>query len=177
MFRTSKLLVLVASLVLVLAPSISWGANASAAELTTEDPIEYYKENSEYFDISHEGDETTVTITDSDFKNLLDIKGIDSSFLSEKNTLMRSSSNGVTKIVWHGQARNGNVDIYLSKNWLNNISKFGVGTATAAIGALLPGKGWTIALGGIGAVISGGNFQHGRVFVVRGFVYQYYYLQ
>ncbi|RXA58290.1 hypothetical protein EQ871_17145 [Enterococcus casseliflavus] len=43
MFRTSKLLVLVASLVLVLAPSISWGANASAAELTTEDPIEYYK--------------------------------------------------------------------------------------------------------------------------------------
>ncbi|EMC0740651.1 hypothetical protein VBX93_002611 [Enterococcus faecalis] len=177
MFKASKLLVLVASLVLVLAPSISWGVNASASELTTDDPIEYYKENSEYFDISYEGDETTVTITDSDFKNLLDAKGIDSSFLFEKNAVMRSSSNGVTKIVWRGQARNGNVDLYLSKNWLNNMSKFGAGAAAAAVATILPGAGWSIALGGIGAVISGGNFQHGRVFVIRGFVYQYYYLQ
>lgn len=45
------------------------------------------------------------------------------------------------------------------------------------LGALLPGAGWGTALGAIGAIISGGNFKHGRVFVVRGFVYQYYYLQ
>ena len=56
---------------------------------------------------------------------------------------------------------------------MNNISKAGIGAIIGALGSLLPGAGWGSAIG----VITGGNFKHGRVFVVRGFVYQYYYLQ
>ncbi|HCE19151.1 MAG TPA: hypothetical protein DEQ57_02670 [Enterococcus sp.] len=64
---------------------------------------------------------------------------------------------------------------------MNNISKAGIGAIIGALGSLLPGAGWGSAIGGISGgisgVITGGNFKHGRVFVVRGFVYQYYYLQ
>ncbi len=177
LFKKSKLLCVVASLLLGLIPLVAFGSNVYANNVQdmNPDPLEFYEENSEYFDVWKDGNDTIVTITDNDLKAFLDSKGLDSSFIPESNRVKRS--NGVTKIVWHGQARNGNVDIYVSQTWLNNISRAGIGAIMGGLGALLPGAGWGTALGAIGAIISGGNFKHGRVFVVRGFVYQYYYLQ
>ncbi|EOB3406540.1 hypothetical protein ACIJDF_001547 [Enterococcus hirae] len=177
MFKKSNFICCIASLLLGLTPLVTFGTNVYASGIVDNrsDPIEFYKENSDYFDVQVEEDSTIVTITDNNLKAFLEMKGLDSSFLSKKQLTPRS--NGVTKNVWHGQARKGNVDIYISKTWLNNISKAGIGAIVGALGSLLPGAGWGSAIGGISGVITGGNFKHGRVFVVRGFVYQYYYLQ
>lgn len=69
------------------------------------------------------------------------------------------------------------MDLYVSKTWLNNISKAGVGAIMGAVGFLFGGLIGSSVVSAISSIISGGNFQHGRVFVVRGGVYQYYYLQ
>lgn len=177
LFKKSKLLCVVASLLLGLIPLVAFGSNVYANNVQdmNPDPLEFYKENSEYFDIWKDGNDTIVTITDNDLKAFLDSKGLDSSFIPESNRVKRS--NGVTKIVWHGQARYGNVDLYVSKTWLNNISKAGVGAIMGAVGFLFGGLIGSSVVSAISSIISGGNFQHGRVFVVRGGVYQYYYLQ
>lgn len=78
--------------------SLGTQVSARTNEAYDSDIIAYYEANNEYFDISHQGRDMVITITDRKFKKLLDAKGIDSSFIS--NHYAEKSSNGVTKIVW-----------------------------------------------------------------------------
>lgn len=112
------------------------------------------------------GDTTVVTVTDSDLVNAMKKAGY-----AVQPNLTRANGVGVTKIVWHGSATKGNVDLYLSKTWLNNIAAAGVGAASGALGALLPGAGWGAAIGAISAVIANQTFSSGKVFKIRSFTY------
>lgn len=114
-----------------------------------------------------EGDTTTVTVTDSDLVTAMQNAG----YAIQPNL---TRANGVTKIVWHGSATKGNVDLYLSKTWLNNIAAAGVGAAAGALGALLPGAGWGAAIGAISGVIANQTFSSGKVFKIRSFTYAGY---
>lgn len=110
------------------------------------------------------GDTTTVTITDSDLVTAMSNAG----YTVQPNL---TRANGVTKIVWHGSATKGNVDLYLSKTWLNNIAAAGVGAASGALGALLPGAGWSAAIGAVSGIIANQTFSSGKVFKIRSFTY------
>ncbi|MGL5896311.1 MAG: hypothetical protein ACRCZN_04950 [Lactococcus lactis] len=109
------------------------------------------------------GDDTIVTISDSDMYSYLGSQGINVGRLG----MLRS--NGVTKIVWHGAVTRGNVDLYFSKNWLNTMTAIGVGAIAGAVGALLPGAGWGAAVGAISAAISSQSFSNGQIFLIRTF--------
>lgn len=111
------------------------------------------------------GDETIITITDSDMYAYFEAQGIS----IPKSAMIRGA--GVTKIVWHGQARYGNVDLYLSKGWLNTIAAAGIGAVAGALGALLPGAGWGAAIGAISGIIGAQTFSSGKVFKIRSFRY------
>lgn len=130
--------------------------------------LEQY-ENSPYCNTTYdsENNTTTVTISDSNLALFLASQGID--VPNELYNLARLRSAGVTKIVWHGKARYGNVDIYLSKAFLTNMS---CKSRAAIIGAL----GGAI-IGVIVDDIKGKTYKHGKVYVIRKFGYQYSYLQ
>lgn len=138
---------------------------SQAQEVIQSDDFSYY-ENSPYFNVQKNkvtGD-TEITITDSNLVKLLNKSGIDTTGF---NTMVRS--NGVTKIVWHGQARYGNVDIYLSRNVLNGMYSIGINGIAATIGVLFPGIGTAIA-GVIAAEIAGhGLFDRGVIYKIRSF--------
>ncbi|KRL61754.1 hypothetical protein FC69_GL000183 [Latilactobacillus fuchuensis DSM 14340 = JCM 11249] len=109
------------------------------------------------------GMDTIITIQDSDMYAYLQQQGIALS----SSVLTRGT--GVTKIVWHGQARYGNVDLYLSKTWLNNISHVSYAAIYAAMVAMVPSA--AVAIAAISSVINGGNFTSGKIFKIRSFVY------
>ena len=138
--------------------------------------LEQY-ENSPYCDTTYnsENNTTTVTISDSNLALFLASQGFD--VPNEFYNLARLKSAGVTKIVWHGKARYGNVDIYLSKSFLTNASRMSKNAIVGALGGLLVGPAWGAVLGVIAGEIKGKNYKHGKVFVVRKFCYQYSYLQ
>lgn len=64
-------------------------------------------------DYNESTDETTVAITDYHMRQLLIKEGVSPAELGHYGF---TRSNGVTKIIWHGKARHGNVDLYLSRN-------------------------------------------------------------
>lgn len=64
--------------------------------------------------VTYSGDDTIVSITDDDMLNYYGQQDTQSPFL----VLAKSAHKGVTKIVWHGAAKKGNVDLYLSQTTL-----------------------------------------------------------
>lgn len=132
----------------------------------SENDFKYY-ENSPYFNVEKDSTntETIITISDTDLITLLKENGIDAS----KINLSKLRANGTTKIVWHGAARNGNIDVYLSKNMLNGMLNIGVGGIAAVIATLFPGVG--TAVGGVvaGQVASHELFNNGVIYKIRGF--------
>lgn len=54
-----------------------------------------------------------MAITDYHMRQLLIKEGVSPAELGHYGF---TRSNGVTKIIWHGKARHGNVDLYLSRN-------------------------------------------------------------
>lgn len=138
--------------------------------------LEQYK-NSPYCNTIYDSknDTTTITISDANLAFFLASQGID--VPDELYNLARLRSAGVTKIVWRGKARYGNVDIYLSKAFLTRASRMSINAIIGALGGLLAGAAWGAALGVIAGEIKGKNYKHGKVFVVRKFGYQYSYLQ
>lgn len=64
--------------------------------------------------VSHNGNDTIVTITDDAMISYYEQQG----YSIPVSLLGRSAHNSVTKIIWHGAAKHGNFDLYLSKNTL-----------------------------------------------------------
>ncbi|HJE02743.1 MAG TPA: hypothetical protein K8U92_02610 [Aliarcobacter thereius] len=122
-----------------------------------------------------ENNTTTVTISDSNLALFLASQGID--VPNELYNLARLRSAGVTKIVWHGKARYGNVDIYLSKAFLTNMSRKSRAAIIGALGGLVTGALGGAIIGVIADDIKGKTYKHGKVYVIRKFGYQYSYLQ
>lgn len=127
-----------------------------------------------------DGEDTTFTISDNAVESILAkyhvIKAPDYDFTRKV---------GITTIKWHGNAVNGNFDIYISSKMLNKIREGGYSSgfkiALTIIGAVagVPGIGvatWIIkeiagkivgaALGQVGA------FKAGRIFKVRSWQYK-----
>lgn len=70
--------------------------------------------NSDFYSVEFDGETTTVSITDKQLVDYLDSQG--AAVPNELRMASMSRAQGVTKVVWHGAAKNGNVDVYLSKN-------------------------------------------------------------
>ncbi|MTD40396.1 hypothetical protein GIX45_17580 [Erwinia sp. CPCC 100877] len=135
-------------------------------QIEANDDLNYYK-NSEYFDVNEQSNgDTVVTISDSNLIALLKEKGIDT---NPFNRLLMARANGTTKIVWHGAARNGNVDVYLSKNVLNGMLNIGVGGIAAIVATLFPGVGTAVASVVASSIAGNGLFNNGVIYKIRGF--------
>lgn len=95
-------------------------------------------------------------------------------------------SAGKTKIVWHGSAKKGNVDIYLSAHWLNWLKNLPANTAVSvamyALLSLAGGPAGGVAattlnflLGKVVKLVLDENIKHfktGRVVKFRGWKYK-----
>lgn len=150
--------------------------NINQTNISNDLNLEQY-ENSPYCDTTYdsENNTTTVTISDSNLAFFLASQGID--VPNELYNLARLRSAGVTKIVWHGKARYGNVDVYLSKSFLTRASRMTKNAIIGALGTLIVGPAWGAAISVIAGEIKNKKFNHGKVFVIRGFGYQYSYFQ
>lgn len=100
------------------------------------------------------------------------------SVLDPSALIVSVRSAGKTKIVWHGAAKKGNVDIYLSAKWLNWLKNLPANTAgSVAMYALLTLAGGELnyALGKVAKLALDENIKHfktGRVFKFRGWKYK-----
>ncbi|MGF3113091.1 hypothetical protein ACQV2X_07795 [Facklamia sp. P12945] len=185
MCAKNKLSVIAVSLMIMVSSLFNFDVNAHASTSIKETAnvndnvvMDFYKENSEYFDTSENGDETVVTITDDKLIKYFNDLGIDTSkFSNDSTSMLRRQSNGVTKLVWHGKASKGNEDVYISASTFSILGGAGTGVATRFILMLLPPQFKLAAAAIDGAIGAIGFSDYARVFVVRGFRYQYNYLQ
>lgn len=113
-------------------------------------------------------DETIVTITDAEMRQLLIDQGVSPSELGMYG-LVRS--NGVTKIIWHGKARNGNVDLYLSRNTM--VMYHALSGAAGLVGVIVEAYFAQYSAAArqfakaIAQTIAAGNTTNGKVFTAR----------
>lgn len=134
----------------------------------------------EYATVETNGDTTTAFISD------IDVAKIENQLYGtpiDKSILLRKSGN--TKIVFHGKARKGNVDIYLSASMLNKLKKGSInGDITVVAGLLATAAGATglgVAWGVINYAIKKlmtealynniSHFKAGRIFKIRNWKY------
>lgn len=138
--------------------------------------------------INDEGD-TVQTISDADMLDA--VRQVSPEMAEELSTadgsngLLGAAASGSTKIIWHGKARNGNVDFYLSSSMLNRVKKVAIsGGISAAMTLLLaviggPAGGiaaWILnqALKELGTAILNANvslFAKGRIYKIRSWHY------
>lgn len=99
-------------------PEFSVSANSEVASQTSNTeamlPTSFDGITAPKGSISHNGNDTVVTITDDAMISYYEQQG----YSIPVSLLGRSAHNGVTKIIWHGAAKHGNFDLYLSKNTL-----------------------------------------------------------
>lgn len=121
-------------------------------------------------------DTTTVTITDQQLVDFMQNQGLE--VPQELLNSARSRSAGVTKIVWHGKARNGNVDLYLSKATMVSLrASYTGGQLVNVIIQLYLGSYWGAAKAGASAIantIKMGSIKHGRKYSLRSWKYRGY---
>lgn len=121
-------------------------------------------------------DTTTVTITDQQLVKFMQDQGLE--VPQELLNSVRSRSAGVTKIVWHGKARNGNVDLYLSKATMVSLrASYTGGQLVNVIIQLYLGSYWGAAKAGASAIantIKTGSIKHGRKYSLRSWKYKGY---
>lgn len=174
-FITSILtMTLIGSSLLPAATMFAASNNDSQTSTTIDNDLDFYK-NSKYFTVKSQGEDTIITISDQNLVAYMSELGMDVPVELQRMAMSRAA--GVTKIVWHGQARYGNVDLYLSQTWLNNCSKMGTSAIVGALGLIIKGGGWGVAFSSISSVVSSGNHKHGRVFVIKKFNMSYWYYQ
>lgn len=120
--------------------------------------------SSPYLDVQIDGDDFTITFTDADFNQASrEAQGLPPGRVAR--------ANGVNKI--QGKLTSGNFKVYLTANTLNAVKNIG-GSALS----FLLGGGWGFVASSIYNVVKADkNFKHGRVFVYKGFQYQYWYYQ
>ncbi|MFC6254989.1 hypothetical protein ACFP1H_10410 [Secundilactobacillus hailunensis] len=125
--------------------------------------------------IEKDGNDTIATVSD------ISIERAYMSVLDPSALIVSARSTGKTKIVWHGAAKKGNVDIYLSAKWLNWLKDLPANTAVSvAMYALLTLAGGgagvlNYALGKVVKLALDENIKHfktGRVFKFRGWKYK-----
>lgn len=125
--------------------------------------------NPNYYNVEVNGDTTTVTITDQQLVQYLDDQDIE--VPDELRTSAMSRKPGVTKVIWHGAAKNGNVDVYLSKNTLLTLRASYVGAQLVnQIIQLYLGNYWGAAKAMASAIansIKMATIKHGKVYKVR----------
>lgn len=123
-----------------------------------------------------DGDETTVSIDDDVIQTaMMDVISPNTSIFQTRK------KKGTTKIVWHGKATKGNVDVYISAKMLNLAKQQGFNVLSQvcllSLGAI-GGKVCQIlrpalksALGHVFTVVQG-KFKYGRVFHFKGGSYK-----
>ncbi|MBK5028768.1 hypothetical protein [Enterococcus faecium] len=91
---------------------------------------------------------------------------------------VRSRAAEVIKIVWHGKARNGNVDLYLSKATIVSLrASYTGGQLVNVIIQLYLGSYWGAAKAGASAIantIKMGSIKYGRKYSLRNWKYKGY---
>ena len=119
---------------------------------------------------------TTVTITDQQLVEFMQDQGVE--VPQELLNSARSRAAGVTKIVWHGKARNGNVDLYLSKATMVSLrASYTGGQLVNVIIQLYLESYWGAAKAGASAIantIKMGSIKHGRKYSLRSWKYKGY---
>ncbi|TGD17493.1 hypothetical protein [Levilactobacillus suantsaiihabitans] len=124
-----------------------------------------------------QGNKTTVSISDDVMQTAMM-----SVIAPNTGVFQTRSGKGTTKIVWHGAAKKGNVDVYISAGMLNMAKKQGfnvlaqicllpLGAVGGAIGMALR-VGLKGALGTVFNKASGKGFAKGRVFHFKGGKYK-----
>jgi len=129
--------------------------------------------------VTHEGEDTTVTIMDSALDGAYD------SVINGKPFYEDRAKSGKTKIVWYGKAKNGNFNLYLSAKMLNKLKSGSITTGVGVIMAALAlplgpigGVAWftvkAVLKKVIGAAINSNvsHFKAGRIFKVKGWKYK-----
>ncbi|MCE6030327.1 hypothetical protein EFP05_02470 [Lactiplantibacillus pentosus] len=122
-------------------------------------------------------DTTTLTLTDDQLTSILKQTLSADDFSSVQAA---THHKGVSKIVWHGAAKKGNVNIYLSKSMLNFLRGAAIGVGVTTIIALSGGfaGAGTIATIVIRKVISTSiksstkGFKYGRKYSIRSWKYK-----
>ncbi|WP_071855871.1 hypothetical protein [Enterococcus ratti] len=119
---------------------------------------------------------TTVTMTDQQLVDFMLDQGLE--VPQELLNAACSRADGVTKIVWHGKARNKNVDLYLSKATIVGLRASYTGAQLFnVIIQLYLGSYWGAAKAGAGAIantIKMGSIKHGRTYFLRSWKYRGY---
>ncbi|MFC6254697.1 hypothetical protein ACFP1H_08895 [Secundilactobacillus hailunensis] len=130
--------------------------------------------------IEKNGDETVATFSDISIENAY-ISVLDPSAL-----IVSARKTGTSKIVWHGAAKKGNLDLYLSAGMLNKLKK---GSISAGVGIVMtallyaaggPAGGFAAASLNaalkfvVGAVIKENikHFKAGRIMKIRNWKYK-----
>lgn len=107
------------------------------------------------------GDDFTILFTDSELLQVL-------SEPINTNVFRSNGTNGI-----QGNISSGNFKVFLSATTINAIRTIGIGTISKVIPGL---PGWLIS--SLAAIIGANNaVKHGRVYVYKGFRYQYSYNQ
>jgi len=122
-------------------------------------------------------DTTTLTLTDDELTNILKQTLSADDFSSVQAA---THHKGVSKIVWHGAAKKGKVNIYLSKSMLNFLRSAAIGVGVSAIVALSGGfaGAGAVATIVIKKVISSSiksstkGFKYGRNYSIRSWKYK-----
>ena len=131
--------------------------------------------------VSYENNDTIVSFSDADVDSAYnEVLYGHSPFVT-----LAATKSGTTKIVWHGKAKNGNFDLYLSAKMLNRLKggSISVGVTIVMAALALPlgpigGVAWFTVNAVLKKIISlainanVSHFKAGRIFHVKGWKYK-----
>lgn len=131
--------------------------------------------------VSYKGNDTIVSFSDADVDSAYnEVLYGQSPFIT-----LAATKPGTTKIVWHGKAKNGNFNLYLSAKMLNRLKggSISVGVSVVMAALALPlgpvgGVAWftvnAVLKKIIGLAINANvsHFKAGRIFTVKGWKYK-----
>lgn len=133
---------------------------------------EFHQQVNEVMITNQEGNQETATISDVDLVRILEKSGY--AVAPEIKRIMFQRGAGVTKIVWYGNRRNGNYNLYLSRSMLQAIkyAQSGINVLSAAMSAL-SGNLFMFTRGMIRATVNmirANAIIHGKVFYSRAWI-------
>ncbi|QPS70476.1 hypothetical protein [Lactococcus garvieae] len=133
---------------------------------------EFHQQMNEVMITKQEGNQETAMISDADLVRILEKSGYKVS--TEIKKIMFQRGTGVTKIVWYGNRKNGNYNLYLSKSMLQAIkyAQSGINVLSAAMSAF-SGNLFMFTRGMIRATVNmirANAIIHGKVFYSRAWI-------
>ncbi|MEY8538865.1 hypothetical protein AALM99_10465 [Lactococcus muris] len=138
----------------------------------TEKLKEFHQQVNEVMITNQEGNQETATISDVDLVRILEKSGYAVS--PEIKRIMFQRGAGVTKIVWYGNRRNENYNLYLSRSMLQAIkyAQSGINVLSTAMSAF-SGNLFMFTRGTIRATVNmirTNAIIHGKVFYSRAWI-------